>query len=74
MGLIKRNISICFKLYLLCLVFPFSIFSQEFSLTLSVIDADSSEPLYGVTVLLDPCNCGGITNQSGIFSKLTPIV
>lgn len=69
MGLIKRNNSICFKLYLLFLVFPFSIFAQEFFLTLSIIDADSSDPLYGVTVLLDPCNCGGITNQSGIFSK-----
>ena len=69
MGLIKRNNSICFKLYLLFLGFPFSIFAQEFSLTLSIIDADSSDPLYGVTVLLDPCNCGGITNQSGIFSK-----
>ena len=69
MGLIKRNNSICFKFYLLFLAFPFSIFAQEFSLTLSIIDADSSDPLYGVTVLLDPCNCGGITNQSGIFSK-----
>ncbi|MDA9648417.1 TonB-dependent receptor [Flavobacteriaceae bacterium] len=46
-----------------------SVFAQEFSLTLKITDSDSSEPLYGVTVLLDPCNCGGITNTSGIFSK-----
>jgi hypothetical protein len=46
-----------------------SVFAQEFSLTLTITDSDSSEPLYGVTVLLDPCNCGGITNTSGIFSK-----
>ncbi len=44
-------------------------FAQEYSLTLTVTDKESSEPLYGVTVLIDPCACGGITNGSGIFTK-----
>jgi hypothetical protein len=26
-------------------------------------------PLEGVTVLITPCDCGGISNTSGIFSK-----
>jgi hypothetical protein len=69
MGLIKnQNLNLVF-LFVLSFMLTCSIFAQEFSLTLSITDADSSEPLYGVTVLLDPCNCGGITNTSGIFSK-----
>ena len=46
-----------------------SILAQEYSLTLNVSDIENSQPLEGVTVLLSPCNCGGITNSSGIFSK-----
>ena len=46
-----------------------SILAQEYSLTLNVSDIEKSQPLEGVTVLLSPCNCGGITNSSGIFSK-----
>ncbi len=69
MGLIKnQNLNLVFP-FVLSFMLTCSIFAQEFSLTLSITDADSSEPLYGVTVLLDPCNCGGITNTSGIFSK-----
>ncbi len=69
MGSIKKGILNFLLFFGLSLVFIRSLFAQEFSLTLSVFDAGSSEPLYGVTVLLDPCNCGGITNSSGIFSK-----
>ena len=69
MGSIKKYISSFFLQLIFSLIFTCSIFGQEFSLTLSITDKDSSEPLYGVTVLLDPCNCGGITNTSGIFSK-----
>ena len=45
------------------------ILAQEYSLTLNVIDLESSQSLEGVTILISPCNCGGITNASGIFSK-----
>ena len=69
MGSIKKDILNFILFFTLSLVFIRSLFAQEFSLTLSVFDSGSSEPLYGVTVLLDPCNCGGITNKSGIFSK-----
>tara|TARA_A100001011_G_scaffold383956_1_gene455900 strand:+ start:7188 stop:9611 length:2424 start_codon:yes stop_codon:yes gene_type:complete len=69
MGSIKKNILNFILFFILSLVFIRSLSAQEFSLTLSVFDSDSSEPLYGVTVLLDSCNCGGITNTSGIFSK-----
>lgn len=46
-----------------------SIFAQEYSLTLNISDQENSQPLEGVTVLISPCDCGGITNSSGIFSK-----
>ncbi|MDA8948501.1 TonB-dependent receptor [Flavobacteriaceae bacterium] len=45
------------------------IFAQEYSLTLNISDLENSQPLEGVTVLISPCDCGGITNASGIFSK-----
>ena len=69
MGIIEHQNSSLFFCFVLSFMLTCSIFAQEFSLTLTITDSDSSEPLYGVTVLLDPCNCGGITNTSGIFSK-----
>ena len=50
-------------------MFSFSVVGQEYVLTLSISDLDTKDPLSSVTVLLDPCSCGGITNPSGIFSK-----
>ena len=50
-------------------LFSFSVVGQEYVLTLSISDLDTKDPLSSVTVLLDPCSCGGITNPSGIFSK-----
>ena len=47
-------------------------FAQEYSLTLNISDQETEEPLNGVTVLITPCNCGGISNASGIFSKRLP--
>ena len=69
MGIIEHQNSCLFFCFVLSFMLTCSVFAQEFSLTLKITDSDSSEPLYGVTVLLDPCNCGGITNTSGIFSK-----
>ena len=69
MGIIEHQNSSLFFCFVLSFMLTCSVFAQEFSLTLTITDSDSSEPLYGVTVLLDPCNCGGITNTSGIFSK-----
>ena len=69
MGIIEHQNSSLFFCFVLSFMLTCSVFAQEFSLTLKITDSDSSEPLYGVTVLLDPCNCGGITNTSGIFSK-----
>ena len=48
---------------------PTVIYGQDFTLTVKVVDASDNTPLDGVTILLDPCNCGGITNTNGIFSK-----
>lgn len=69
MGIIEHQNSSLSFCFVLSFMLTCSVFAQEFSLTLKITDSDSSEPLYGVTVLLDPCNCGGITNTSGIFSK-----
>ena len=43
--------------------------AQDYSITLNLIDKDSNEPLSGVTVIISPCNCGGISNNGGIFTK-----
>ncbi|MFZ8960434.1 MAG: TonB-dependent receptor [Flavobacteriaceae bacterium] len=43
--------------------------AQEFSLTYTVRDQESKEPLEGVTVIIEECQCGGITNTSGLFFK-----
>ncbi|MGB1167328.1 MAG: TonB-dependent receptor, partial [Flavobacteriaceae bacterium] len=42
---------------------------EEFALTLTINDSEDQVPLEGVTVLIEPCGCGGITNVSGIFNK-----
>ena len=44
-------------------------FGQDYSLTLKVIDQESENPLSGVTIIISPCDCGGITNLNGIFTK-----
>jgi len=48
------------------------LFAQDYALTISVLDQESKEPLEGVSVLISPCECGGISNSSGIFSKRLP--
>ncbi len=48
------------------------LFAQDYVLTISVLDQESKEPLEGVSVLISPCECGGISNSSGIFSKRLP--
>ena len=48
---------------------PTVMYGQDFTLTVKVVDASDNTPLDGVTILLDTCNCGGITNTNGIFSK-----
>jgi hypothetical protein len=59
------------KLILVALLFIISntLFAQDYSLTLNIIDEDSKESLSGVTVIISSCNCGGISNNSGIFTK-----
>ena len=47
-------------------------FAQEFSLTYTVRDQENKLPLEGVTVIIDECQCGGITNTSGLFFKRLP--
>ena len=69
MGIIEHQNSSLFFCFVLSFMLTCSVFAQEFSLTLTITDSDSSEPLYGVTVLLEHCNCCGLTNTSGIFSK-----
>ena len=51
-------------------VFTYSLYAQdEFALTLTINDLEDEVPLDGVSVIIEPCGCGGITNVSGIFSK-----
>ena len=61
-----------FLKFVLCISFlPIStlIYGQDYTLTVKVVDQSDNSPLDGVTILLDPCKCGGITNTNGIFSK-----
>jgi len=51
------------------LLFSEGILAQQNTLTLSITDSETKNPLSSVTVLIDPCNCGGITNDSGLLTK-----
>ena len=44
-------------------------FGQDYSLTIKVTSQESENPLSGVTITISPCDCGGITNLNGIFTK-----
>ena len=69
MGGIKFKLFRTIQYSFFAVLFSFSVVGQEYVLTLSISDLDTKDPLSSVTVLLDPCSCGGITNPSGIFSK-----
>jgi hypothetical protein len=69
MGGIKFKLFRSIQYSFFAVLFSFSVVGQEYVLTLSISDIDTKDPLSSVTVLLDPCSCGGITNPSGIFSK-----
>lgn len=69
MGGIKFKFFRSIQYSFFAVLFSFSVVGQEYVLTLSISDLDTKDPLSSVTVLLDPCSCGGITNPSGIFSK-----
>lgn len=69
MGGIKFKLFRSIQYSFFAVLFSFSVVGQEYVLTLSISDLDTKDPLSSVTVLLDPCSCGGITNPSGIFSK-----
>ena len=69
MGGIKFKLFRSIQYSFFAVLFSFSVVGQEYVLTLSIFDLDTKDPLSSVTVLLDPCSCGGITNPSGIFSK-----
>ncbi len=66
-----QNIKYCFFSLITGLSVLISpLFAQEeFALTLTINDSEDQVPLEGVTVLIEPCGCGGITNVSGIFNK-----
>lgn len=69
MGGIKFKLFRSIQYSFFAVLFSFGVVGQEYVLTLSISDLDTKDPLSSVTVLLDPCSCGGITNPSGIFSK-----
>ncbi len=58
-----------FLMCVLCFGVGTPVFGQDFALSVSVFDAETKEPLSGVTVYITECECGGITNPSGIFVK-----
>ena len=65
----KQHNIIALLIGLFILVSTSILSAQEYALTITVIDEESKNPLEGVTVLITPCECGGISNTSGIFSK-----
>ena len=50
-------------------IFSDGVFAQQNGLTLYIADSETKDPLSSVSVLIDPCNCGGITNDSGLYTK-----
>jgi len=66
----KRN-SIVLTIFL-CLSFFFVGHSQEYALSFEVIDLETGLPLDDAQIAITPCNCGGVTNDSGRFSINLP--
>ena len=64
----KYSLHACF-LWILLLGGLTSAYGQEYALSVSVTDQETNEPLSGVTVYITQCECGGITNPSGLFVK-----
>ena len=65
----KQHNIIALLIGLFILVSTSILSAQEYALTIIVNDDESKNPLEGVAVLITPCECGGISNTSGIFSK-----
>src|SRR5210317_1128070 len=64
----RNSLHACF-LWILLLGGLTLAFGQEYALSVSVTDQETNEPLSGVTVYITQCECGGITNPSGLFVK-----
>ena len=64
----RNSLHACF-LWILLLGGLTLAYGQEYALSVSVTDQETNEPLSGVTVYITQCECGGITNPSGLFVK-----
>lgn len=42
--------------------------SQEFELSISVVNNETGQPMENVNIFIEPCSCGGVTNDQGLFS------
>ena len=48
------------------------LFSQDYNLELLIFDNYDKSPLSDVTILIDKCDCGGITDRNGVFKINLP--
>jgi len=64
-----KNTKLTISFFVLAFVLTSWAFAQELALTYNVRDAENQDPLEGVTFIIEECQCGGITNTSGIFYK-----
>lgn len=46
--------------------------SQQYSLSIKVVDSETRNPMENVNIFIDPCSCGGSTSVEGEFFKTLP--
>ncbi|AUP80441.1 TonB-dependent receptor [Flavivirga eckloniae] len=65
---------IVYPVFLFCLLFFSTANGQnpKYNLTYKVLDKNTRTPIENTQISITPCNCGGITNNKGIFSITLP--
>lgn len=67
----KTNIIFLLAVVFLC--FHFSMGQEkEYELSFKIIDFNTGKPLESADVFIQPCECGGISNEDGLFSIKLP--
>ncbi|WP_406685054.1 TonB-dependent receptor [Seonamhaeicola sp. MEBiC1930] len=46
--------------------------SEEYELSITVVNDQTGNPMENVNIFIEPCSCGGVTNAQGLFSTNLP--
>lgn len=64
----KRTCIILFMGFIFTMFFSSSLSAQEFLLGVEVYEKSTNQPLESAEITIQPCACGGITNNNGLFT------